>query len=83
MFHHNFQIKTSCPQPLQSSLFSYRINEFLYTNLINEAQEKGFEIISFGTATLEHGKVLNRNLAQYKEGYGTSTYINYRYEKEY
>lgn len=59
------------------------INEFLYTNLINEAQEEGFEIISFGTATLEHGKVLNRNLAQYKEGYGTSTYINYRYEKEY
>lgn len=59
------------------------INEFLYTNIIAEAQEQGFQKVSFGTATLDKGKILNRNLAQYKESYGTNTYINYRYTKIY
>lgn len=59
------------------------INEFLYTNLIFEAKKELFNYISFGTAVLEHGKILNRSLAQYKEGYGTNTYINYRYSKSF
>lgn len=56
-------------------------NEFLYTNIIKLAQQNNYKKLSFGTSTLEEGKVLNRNLALYKEGFGTKEYINFRYRK--
>lgn len=56
-------------------------NEFLYKNLIETAKKEGFSYLSFGTSTLEGGKVLNRPLAQYKEGFGTTTYVNKTYRK--
>ena len=56
-------------------------NEFLYTNVIRIAQENNYKKLSFGTSTLEEGKILNRSLALYKEGFGTKEYINYRYKR--
>ena len=57
----------------------YCPNEFLYTNLIRTAKEQGFRFLSYGTATLEHGKVYNESLGMYKEGFNTDTYINRTY----
>lgn len=56
-------------------------NEFLYTKLIETAKEEGYRYISFGTSTFDGGRVLNRKLAQYKEGYGTFEYVNRTYSK--
>lgn len=56
-------------------------SEFLYTNLINEAKEKGYKMLSFGTSTLEGGKILNKSLAVFKEGFGTTEYVNSTYKK--
>lgn len=56
-------------------------NEFLYTKLIEVAKDEKFEILSFGTSTFDGGKVLNRPLAQFKEGFGTQEYINRTYKK--
>ena len=58
-------------------------NEFLYTNLIENARAKGYKILSFGTSTFEGGKVLNRPLALFKEGFGTQPFINRTYRKNY
>ncbi len=59
------------------------VNEFLYTSLIETARDRGFKKISFGTSTLEGGRVLNKPLALYKEGFGTEPFINNIYSKEY
>lgn len=56
-------------------------NNFLYRNLIVVAKELGFSKISFGTSTLYQGKVLNKSLAQFKEGFGTKEYINSTFKK--
>ncbi len=56
-------------------------NEFLYKSLIEEARAEGFEYLSFGTSTFESGRILNRPLAQYKEGFGTNEYVNRTYYK--
>ncbi|MBO5144127.1 MAG: GNAT family N-acetyltransferase [Lachnospiraceae bacterium] len=56
-------------------------NEFLYYSLIEKAIMDKYPYISFGTATLEHGKVLNKSLAQFKEGFGTKQYVNYTFCK--
>ena len=56
-------------------------SEFLYERLIETAKEEGFEKISFGTSTLGHGKILNKSLAQFKEGFGTFEYVNRTYTK--
>lgn len=56
-------------------------NEFLYKNLIETAKLNGFQYISFGTSTFDGGRVLNRPLAQYKEGFGTCEYVNRTYSK--
>ena len=64
----------------QTNMFA---NEFLYTNLIHEAKGNGFEMISFGTSTFDEGRILNRPLAQYKEGFGTSEYVNHIYKKHF
>lgn len=57
------------------------VNEFLYEKLIETARNDGFSTMSFGTSTLEGGKVLNRPLAQFKEGFGTKEYVNRIYRK--
>ncbi len=54
-------------------------NEFLYAHLIKEAKQQGYRFLSYGTSTLEHGEVLNRNLALYKEGFNTESYVNKAY----
>lgn len=58
-------------------------NEFLYTNLITEAKKEGYRFISFGNATLEHGQVLNKSLALFKESFNMESYINKTYIKTY
>ena len=73
--------KTFHTQYLASSQNSLDLcpNEFLYTSLIKEAKKIGYRYLSFGTTTLEHGKIFNHGLAIYKEGYGTQSYINRTY----
>ncbi len=61
----------------------YCPNEFLYTNLIKESRKLGYRFISFGNATLEHGAVLNENLALFKESFNMESYINKTYIKKY
>ncbi len=56
---------------------------FLDTNLIEIAKEKGFEYFSFGISTENHGKILNNNLAEFKEGFGTIYSLNKTFYKEY
>lgn len=56
-------------------------SELLYHGLIGQAIKDDFKYISFGTSTLEHGKVLNKSLAQFKEGFGTTEYVNRTYSK--
>lgn len=56
-------------------------NEYLYTKLIETAKGEGFKYMSFGTSTFDGGKVLNRQLAQFKEGFGTNEYVNRTYSK--
>ena len=58
-------------------------SEFLYYGLIKTAADENYEKISFGTSTLEHGKVLNKSLAQFKEGFGTKEYVNRTFYKCY
>ena len=57
------------------------VNEFLYKNLIELAKKSGYRYLSFGTATLNNGKIFNRQLAQFKESFGTYGYINKIYYK--
>lgn len=54
---------------------------FIDTNLISIAKEEGFEYFSFGISTEDSGKVLNYNLAEFKEGFGTDYSINKTYYK--
>jgi len=56
-------------------------SEFLYYSLIRQAKADDYHYISFGTSTLEHGKVLNKGLAQFKEGFGTEVFVNRTYHK--
>lgn len=64
----------------QSCLKLFPMN-FLDANLIMTARERGFRYFSFGTSTEEHGKVLNKHLAEFKEGFGTQYGINKMYVK--
>lgn len=64
-------------------MLSLYVNEFLYKNLIETARLNGFNSISFGTSTLENGRVLNRSLAQFKAGFGTSEYVNRTFQKTF
>lgn len=54
----------------------YCPNEFLYTNLIQVAKDKGYRYLSYGTSSLEHGMVYNESLGMYKEGFNTDSYLN-------
>ena len=64
----------------QGCLKMYPMN-FMDYNLIKTARDRGFRYISFGTSTLEHGKVLNKPLAEFKEGFGTQYGVNKTYVK--
>lgn len=61
-----------------SDLFA---NEYLYVSLIQVALSEKFHYISFGTSTLDSGRILNYHLAQYKEGFGTKQYNNKTFVK--
>lgn len=65
----------------QNCLKLYPMN-FLDANLIRTARERGFRYFSFGTSTEEHGAVLNKKLAEFKEGFGTQYGINRTFVKE-
>lgn len=65
----------------QNCLKLYPMN-FLDANLICTARERGFRYFSFGTSTEEHGTVLNKKLAEFKEGFGTQYGINRTFVKE-
>ena len=65
----------------QSCLKLYPMN-FLDANLISTARERGFRYFSFGTSTEEHGRVLNKKLAEFKEGFGTQYGMNRTFVKE-
>lgn len=54
---------------------------FLDFHLIQLAREKGYSKFSFGISTEERGKVLNKGLALFKEGFGCDFSINRSYTK--
>lgn len=60
----------------------YSMN-FLNYHMIRIAKERKFAYFSFGISTEDHGKVLNKTLAQFKEGFGCEYLINYTYLKEF
>lgn len=55
---------------------------FLDHEMITLAKEKGFRYFSFGISTEERGRVLNKSLAQFKEGFGCDYSVNRTYYKE-
>ena len=59
-------------------------NEYLYVQLIEAAKSEGYEYLSYGTASLDHGLVYNESLGRFKEGFNTDTYVNrcYIWQKE-
>lgn len=64
----------------QEQLALYPMN-YLDYHLIETARDRGFRYFSFGTSTYEHGKVLNKTLAEFKEGFGTQCGLNKTYVK--
>lgn len=56
---------------------------FLDFRLLCLAREKGFEYFSFGISTEDRGKVLNKSLAQFKEGFGCDYSVNRTYVKTF
>lgn len=65
----------------QDYLHLYPMN-FLDTNLIALARANGFRFFSFGISTENHGKFLNKHLAQFKEGFGTEYMLNRTFVKK-
>lgn len=64
--------------PNYSSLFPMN---YLITRLIENGKNEGYNSFSFGISTENQGKYLNYGLAQFKEGFGTSYYLNKTYYK--
>lgn len=56
---------------------------FMDYNLLELAREKGFPKFSFGISTEERGKVLNKGLALFKEGFGCDYCVNRSYIKSF
>lgn len=56
---------------------------FLVANLIREAKRRKFQYFSFGISSEEKGKIFNKHLAQFKEGFGAQCGLNITYVKEY
>lgn len=79
LFDHVFHTQYLACMQNKTFLFA---NEFMYMNLIETARNLGFQRISFGTSTLQEGRLLNKPLAQFKEGFGTIEYVNKTYTKE-
>ena len=57
--------------------------DFLVGNLVIEAKNKNYKNFSFGISTEERGKVLNENLAKFKEGFGATFYNNKTFYKHF
>ena len=66
----------------QTMLKCYPMN-YLNASLITLARERGFRYMSFGTSNEDNGKVLNKSLAQFKEGFGTKYGLNRTFIKRY
>lgn len=81
----NFSNKVLHTQYLASSqhyLKMFPMN-YLDTKLIMLAKERGFRYFSFGTSTEQHGRILNKHLAKFKEGFGTAYGLNRTFVKKY
>lgn len=59
----------------------YTMN-YLDGELISLAMRSGYRFFSFGISTEEQGRILNKSLAQFKEGFGTQFGINRTYTKK-
>lgn len=69
----------------------YLAQDFSYSNLytmnymnhelIKKARDEKYSYFSFGISTEQQGRVLNRNLAMFKEGFGTECCINRVFSK--
>ena len=57
-------------------------NNYMDGNMIHIAKERGMRYFSFGISTENHGQILNRQLAQFKEGFGTTYSINRTFFKK-
>ena len=55
--------------------------DFLISNLIQVAVNRGMELFSFGICTEDQGRYLNLGLSRFKEGFGAEFCINKSYEK--
>lgn len=66
----------------QTMLKCYPMN-YLDAMLIDLAKKRGFRYMSFGTSNEDNGKVLNKSLAQFKEGFGTKYGLNRTFVKRY
>lgn len=60
----------------------YAMN-FLIVNLMGLAKEQGFSKLSFGISTENGGKFLNKGLALFKEGFGSSYSVNKSFFKDF
>ena len=56
---------------------------FMDYNLLELTREKNFDKFSFGISTEERGKVLNKGLALFKEGFGCNYCVNRSYVKTF
>ena len=56
---------------------------FLYYKVIEYAKLQGYQALSWGISTEQHGKVLNSGLILNKEAYGSRYQVNRTYYKDY
>lgn len=54
---------------------------FLYYSMLVKMKSLGFQKVSWGGTTEEHGKIINMGLAKSKEAFGSQYYINRTFEK--
>ena len=47
-------------------------SNYMDGKMISLARSEGYEYFSFGISTEDHGRILNHDLAKFKEGFGTS-----------
>lgn len=73
-----FHTQYLAADPDQLELFPMN---YLDWNLIRTAREEGFESFSFGISTEDHGRILNRGLARFKDGFGCTHAINRTFSK--
>ena len=57
--------------------------DFLIVNLIREAVDRNMKTLTLGICTEDRGRYLNFGLSRFKEGFGTTFFINRSYEKLY